>query len=100
MKRPERLKKALGIYSAALRSSGDGMKALTLADNWLMTQGLAYSSRHDYLETIQMMYSVQEAQEQNKNDSDKSTKTVLERATPASLASAIKESKQIDSGKD
>jgi len=93
MKRPERLRKALGIYSSAMRNGTHPMDCITLADNWLQTQGLSYSSRMDYLQSIQTMYAVQEVQEQNKNDSDKSTKTVIERATPASLAEAIKEAK-------
>jgi len=99
MRRPERLRKCLGIYSAAMRNGTHPMECMTIADKWLQTQGLSYSSRLDYLQSVQTMYEYQEAQEQNKND-DKSTKTVLERATPASLAEAIKESKELDKGKD
>jgi len=94
MKRPERMRKAYGIFCTSMNQDDDGMKAFTVVDNWLMTQDLSYSSRQDYLRTCETKYRIEKARQENTNDSDKSTKTVIERATPASLTEAIKEVKR------
>jgi len=100
MKRPERLRKCLAIFTTSIRSQNHTeIECIDIVNNFLMTQGLSYSSRYDYIQTVISMYNTLEAQEQNKND-DKSTKTVIERATPASLAGAIKEARELESEKD
>jgi len=93
MKRPERLRKAYGIFCTTMNQSQDMIKAFEITDNWLKTQDLSYTARHDYLSCVETKYRVQKALDDNKNDSDKSTMTVIERATPASLTEAIKEAK-------
>jgi len=94
------MRKAYGIFCTSMNRDNDGMTAFTVTDNWLMTQDLSYSSRQDYLRTCETKYRIEKARQENTNDSDKSTKTVIERATPASLTEAIKESKELDKGKD
>jgi len=94
MKRPERLRKGYGIFCTVMNQDEDMVKAFELTDNWLKSQDLSYTARHDYLSCIETKYKIDQAMRENKNDSDKSTKTVIERATPASLTEAIKEIKR------
>jgi len=93
MKRPERLRKAYGIFCTSMNQGQDMIKAWEITDNWLKTQDLSYTARHDYLSCVETKYKIEKAMQDNVNDSDKSTKTVIERATPASLTEAIKEAK-------
>jgi len=101
MKRPERLRKCLAIFTATMRADNDSIKAFDNVDSWLMTQGLSYTSRHDYLQSVEKMYTTLSVQEQNKQDSDKSTQNILiESSTPASLDEAIKTAHNESKGKD
>jgi len=101
MKRPERIRKAYGIFCTVMNIDQDMIKAFELADNWLKSQDLSYTARHDYLSVIEAKYNIEKAQQANIQDSDKSTSNILvEATTPASLVEAIKEAKQVESEKD
>jgi len=101
MKRPERIRKAYGIFCTVMNNEENMVKAFELADNWLKSQDLSYTARHDYLSVIETKYHIEKAQQANIQDSDKSTSNILiEATTPASLAEAIKEAKQQESRKD